>query len=54
MSRVDFVVDDEVKESAHQYNADDVRISFNGGDSFITLETYEHVVVDVTTVAGEE
>lgn len=53
MSRVDFIVDGETEAHAHQANPDDVRISFNGGKTFISPEAYEHVVVEVTTSGGD-
>lgn len=53
MSRVDFIVDGETEVQAHQDEPDDVRISFNGGKTFISPEAYEHVVVEVTTYAGK-
>lgn len=49
MSRVDFIVDGEQVESAHQKEPDDVRISFNGGKTFISPDSYEHVVIEVDT-----
>lgn len=55
MSRTDFVVDGERVAEAHQFNADDVRISLDGGDTFpLRLDRYEHVVVEVTTESGHE
>lgn len=55
MSRVDFVVDGEKEAQAHPYNADDVRISLDGGDTFpLRTDRYEHIVVEVTTAAGPE
>lgn len=54
MSRVDFIVDGEVREEVHQDEPDDVKISFDGGKSFVSPESYEHIVVSVDTYAGKQ
>lgn len=54
MSRVDFIVDGETREQAHQHASDAVRISFNGGDTFISPDSWEHVVIEVDTEPLDE
>jgi hypothetical protein len=54
MSRVDFIVDGDTEAQAHQYEHDDVRISLDGGNTFISPEEWMHVVIEVDTEAPED
>jgi hypothetical protein len=57
MSRVDFVVDGETREQAHPNDMTDgdVRISFDGGDTFpLEVSRWEHVVIEVDTEPQDE
>lgn len=52
MSRVDFIVDGETVAEAHPHEMDqgDVRLSFDGGETFpLASARWEHVVHEVET-----
>lgn len=49
MSRVDFIVDGDMVAHAHQDDPESVRISMNGGKTYLSPESYEHIVVEVET-----